>query len=141
MAINCGHCHKSHASVADVRACSTRKTERPSTTPARGARPARKRQPALVFPNNPFFHDHLSAELAYSSGGMFNRRQLTQIVIDEFLRSGYPDEAMECGNCGHESAWYRPTVGAVMCIGCRSVRVGRHNKETDKVEIAWTKGS
>lgn len=137
MAINCGHCHQSHVSVAEVRACSTRKAQRPSTSGARGNR--RTKRPALVYPNNPFFQAHLDAELVYSSGGMFNRRQLTQIVIDEFLRSGYPDEAMKCGNCGHESAWYRPTVGAVMCIGCTSVRVGRANKETGKTEIHWTK--
>jgi ribosomal protein S27E len=137
--INCGHCHKTHGSVAEVRACSTRKTERPSTSGARKPAPRRASQPKLVYPNNPFFQAHLDAELVYSSGGMYNRRQLTAIVIDEFLRSGYPDEAMTCGNCGHESAWYRPTVGAIMCIGCGSVRCGQVDQATGKVEIHWTK--
>jgi hypothetical protein len=136
--INCGHCHNTHASVAEVRACSTRKTERPSTTPARGARPTRKAQPKLVYPNNPFFQAHLDAELVYSVGGdsTLSRRQATAMVIREFLSSGYPDEAQKCGHCGELSAWYRPTVGAVMCIGCGSVYCsGRahFDKETGKI--------
>lgn len=121
MAINCGHCHQSHPSVAEVRACSTRKAQRPSTSGAR--KPARRRQPALTYPNNPFFQAHLDAELVYSVGGgsSWTRRQATAVVINEFLNSGYPDEASECGHCHTMNAWWRPTVGSMMCIGCGSV--------------------
>jgi len=139
MNINCGHCHNTHPSVADVRTCSTsRKAPHPSST----RRPAR-RQPTLTYPNNPFFQAHLDAELAYSVGGdsTLTRRQATARVINEFLNSGHPDKAMECGNCRTDGAWWRPTVGAVMCINCRSVRVGRYDKETGNVTISWTKGS
>lgn len=133
--MKCGHCKNEGVTVEHVRACSApRKAERPSTSGARSTR--RTKRPALVYPNNPFFQNHLDAELAYSMGGMYNRRQLTQIVIGEFLRSGYADEASECGHCHTMNAWWRPTVGSTQCIACGSVLCpGRAHwdKETGKV--------
>jgi len=32
------------------------------------------------------------------------------------------DQAHTCGNCGSERAYFRATVGAVMCTACDAVR-------------------
>ena len=134
MAINCGHCHKSHVSVAEVRACSTRKTERPSTSGAR--KPAqRSTRRGFEFPENPWFQLHLDGEMAYS--GFMGPARCIAMVKSEFAE--YDDAAIKCGNCGDVAAWWRPTVGAFMCVNCHSCRGGRMNKETGKAETFWTK--
>lgn len=67
---------------------------------------------------NPWQDVHLDDEIAFTGDG-YTREQAARAVATEY--DGM-DEAYTCGHCGSDQAFYRATVGAVMCTACDAVR-------------------
>lgn len=83
---------------------------------------------------NPWMALHLDGELGYTGGG-YTRRMAIDAVKREF--EGL-HEASACGHCGAMAAYMRPTVGAVQCFSCRSLRRTRVDQQTLEVTVRWT---
>lgn len=69
-------------------------------------------------PENPWRDVHLDDEMAFTGDG-YTREQAARAVAAEY--DGM-DEAYTCGNCSSDRAFYRATVGAVMCTARDAVR-------------------
>ncbi len=68
--------------------------------------------------SNPYFAQHMSQEMLGCESGS-ERSIARQVVIREF--AGHENAEDKCGKCGSD-AFYRPTVGCVMCPSCRAIR-------------------
>ena len=77
---------------------------------------------------NPWQVQHTADETVFSG------RLAKQLVDGEY--AGTEEYDTDCGMCG-SPAYYRATVGAVMCPNCRAIEVSRIDQVTGKVTRSW----
>jgi len=65
---------------------------------------------------------------------VFSGRNADAIVAGEY--AGTEEYDCDCGLCG-SPAYYRATVGAVMCPNCRAIEIRRIDQATGKLTVRW----
>jgi len=79
---------------------------------------------------NPWQDVHAEDDRAYTGDG-YTAAMSRALTASEYAGE---DQAHTCGNCGSGRAFYRATVGAVMCTACSAVRVIRDGEDGTAVE-------
>lgn len=87
---------------------------------------------AILVRRNPWQARHAADETVFQGG---NSRLAAQIVAGEY--AGTEEYDTDCGKCG-SAAYYRATVGAVMCPNCRAIEIRRIDQATGKVTVTWS---